>query len=281
MALPNYVLIGAAKAASSSIRALLRQHPDVFLAENGRELQYFARDELFERGLRWYESFFAAANGKRAIGECSNVYSMRDVYPQSVERMFATVPEAKLIYSVRDPLARIASFWTQMRGHGGEQVHHDFSTSIRVNRDWLVDPSNYGKELAAYRERFREDQILVVFFEEFRADPLAVMNRCFEFLGLDPSPPLDMGLSHENPSVGKKQAPPWLSKLRQKPAYKFARSLMPQRIRHHLRRELLFTEVTKPEWSDADKSWVLEQIGDDSRRFLAEFGKPANFWNLE
>lgn len=120
------MFIGAAKCATSTLFNLLRQHPDVFILE---ETDFFSKDEVYNRGFNWYESLYGKANDKKMRGEASNKYTMKEVFPKTVSRIASYAPELKLIYIVRDPIARIESFWLQKRSHGGEHGNFEVHQS--------------------------------------------------------------------------------------------------------------------------------------------------------
>lgn len=56
--------------------------------------------------------------------------------------------------------------------------------------DELVGESKYSERLAVYREHFTDDQIHVLFLEDYMRDPDSELARCFEFLGVEPNQPL-------------------------------------------------------------------------------------------
>jgi hypothetical protein len=231
--------------------------------------------------MEWYRSQFADGAGRKAIGECSNVYSERKIYPRAAERLAEHLPQAKLIYMVRDPLPRIASLWMQHRSHGGERVHHDFEVALRRNRDLLIDSSNYWRQLEAYRAHFPDERILVLFFEDFQSDPDGVLKECCRFLDVDAGRSADLLSAHQNPSEGKIGAPAWLSRLREHRSYRALRSLLPANLRLKLRERLIFEEIPRPRWLPGTRRWVLEELRDDSLKLLASRGKPSDFWSLE
>src|SRR3990172_8281786 len=125
---PNYMVIGAAKCATTTICSLLRRHPDVFMVDC-KEPQFFNQDEIFARGFEWYESLFDEAGRKKMRGEGSNASSMKEVYPQALPRIAAYAGDLKLIYCVRDPFERIESHWLEKPAHGAGEVPHEFENS--------------------------------------------------------------------------------------------------------------------------------------------------------
>lgn len=278
--LPAFLVIGAAKAATSSLRGLLNRHSRVQLAEDGRETRFFADDQVFAQGVEWYASMFSNAPEGAVLGECSNAYTRRDRYPRAAERIAQHLPDSKLIYMVRDPLPRIASFWTQIRSHGGEQVHHEFPIALRRDRELLVESSNYWRQLEPYRCRFADSQIKILFFEDFAIDPDKVMRDVYGFIGVEPVD-LEGTAAHRNSSTGKRGAPPWLSRLRGSPVYRFARAALPAGFRAPLRKRLLHREISVPQWAPDTREWVLDQLRDDSLRLLAYCGRTPTLWTLE
>ena len=76
--LPNFLVIGAAKSATTSLCELLGQHPDVFILDP-KEPHFFTRH--YELGWKWYKSLFSNAGSYERIGEGSTSYSQKGLYP--------------------------------------------------------------------------------------------------------------------------------------------------------------------------------------------------------
>ena len=88
-----------------SLGHYLDEHPAVFLARGGTrsEPNFFIAEDNWPRGRGWYESLFDGAGRAAAIGECSPCYTWAHVYRGIPERMAQVIPEARLVYVVRDP----------------------------------------------------------------------------------------------------------------------------------------------------------------------------------
>ena len=123
MTLPNFVVIGAMKAGTVSLRHYLDEHPDVFLGRGGTfgEPNFFTAEYNWPRGRGWYESLFDGADQAAAIGECSPSYTMAPAFGGVPERMAQVVPDARLIYLVRDPIARMRSMYMHQVSAGRER----------------------------------------------------------------------------------------------------------------------------------------------------------------
>jgi hypothetical protein len=185
MALPTFVVIGAMKAGTVSLRQYLAEHPDVFVARGGKfnEPNFFVAEDNWCRGRGWYESLFDGAGRATAIGECSPSYSWAHVYRGVPGRMAQLIPRARLVYVVRDPVARMQSMYMHQVSAGRERR--------RAERALLDDrylwPSRYGFQLAAFLDHFDRDQILVIASEVLRDSPREALTAVFNHLGVDPA----------------------------------------------------------------------------------------------
>lgn len=277
---PHFLVIGAAKCATTTIRSLLGRHPDIFMVP--RESHFFTDDSVFARGFDWYESLFAAAKSGAICGEGCNAYTMKEALPHTFGRLTAYAPKLKLLYAVREPFERIESFWMELRSQHPDYAHYDFNKAVEVNRDWLTDPSNYLSQLEPYRRFYGDDSIHVVFYEDFRDNPEAVMRGCFRFLGVNPDVNVEASTHWLNESEGKSLASPILSHLRSIPLYRRAIDRLPFTPRDAIARKLFYRKIrNRPTWNPEARARVAEILRDDLQKFLVQYGKPADFWDLD
>jgi Sulfotransferase domain len=178
--LPNLVVIGAAKCGTTSLHEYLDEHPEISMSRE-KELHFFVEEKSWSRGLEWYESQFDATAPVR--GESSPGYSAYPLYRGVPERMAATIPEAKLVYLVRDPVDRIVSHYTHRTVNWPEMGTIEEALADPHVREWLVTPSRYWLQLEQYLEHFPAEQILVVDSDELRAS----LPRIFELVDVDAS----------------------------------------------------------------------------------------------
>jgi hypothetical protein len=279
---PNYLVIGAAKAATSTLCNDLGRHPDIFMVEC-KEPFFFNHDpHYFGRGWSWYESLYESGAGTKLRGEGTNAYTMKEVYPHTVERIARSLPGARLIYIARDPLPRIESWWIQKRANGDHTISADFNLAVRNNPEVLVDSTNYLSQIDAYREFFPDEQILVIFFEEYVSNREATLRRCFDHLGVNADAWVDSKSDHLNPSDGKLVYSGTLTRIRSMPGARQLLRPVPQTLKTRVR-DLLFRQriTNRPCWTAETTQFVLDRIGSDCRRFLARYGKPSTLWTLE
>ena len=209
--LPDFFIIGAAKAGTTSIYAMLDQHPDIFLPAR-KEPEFFARDDLYGAGLESYAALFADARPGQVTGEASTLYSLSPFFPEAPARIKAHVPDAKLIYILREPVSRAYSFYVQLIKNyqnvtRDRQVHRTFEDFVlperhahaaprqkvlsRVN-DHLPDVpelclagSDYLLQIEAYLAFFSREQMLFLTFDDFLGDQQSTLRRITDFLGVD------------------------------------------------------------------------------------------------
>jgi hypothetical protein len=193
--LPNFVVIGAMKAGTVSLRRCLDEHPDVFAGGGGSfgEPNFFVAEANWPRGRRWYESLFDGAAGATAIGECSPSYTWAHVYRGVPERMAQVVPQARLVYVVRDPIARMQSMYMHQVSAGRERRRAEEA----LLDDRYLGPSLYGFQLAAFLDHFDRSQVLVIASEVLRDRPQEALSAVFNHLAVDPAA-VDPGKRHHD-----------------------------------------------------------------------------------
>lgn len=118
--LPNLIVIGTQKGGTCSLHYYLSLHPQIYMCRE-KELNFFIsqRDwSNWERGIEWYEKKFV---GKAKIyGESSPNYTNYSRYDQVPRRMHSIIPDAKLVYILRDPIKRIISNYMHRYSDGTE-----------------------------------------------------------------------------------------------------------------------------------------------------------------
>lgn len=275
--LPNYLVIGAPKAATTAICTHLGRHPEVFMS-HPKEPFFFAYDDVYRKGIQWYQELFRDAQGKKAIGEGSTVYAQLKTFPNTLQRILEHVPDAKIIYAVRHPLDRIVSHWVEMTSQGLTQL--PFNQAVREDIQYL-DASSYHFQLTQYLDHFRPERVKVVFFEEFEENPDRVLRDCFEFLEVDPDFVVPEADQRIYGSEGKRADKPLTNLLRRYvPGFLALRNLTPRPVREFAK-AYLKAELRKPHWDESTRNYAISQLEEDTARFLKLVGKPADFWSFK
>jgi hypothetical protein len=184
---PDLIIVGAMKSASTSLHRWLNDQPEVYMA-HPKETNFFTTS--WSRGLAWYSAQFAEAAPGQLLGESSVNYTNPELSPRAAERMSEIVPGARLIYVLRHPVERIRSHYRHEVQRRRES--RPLLEALREPGNSYVAHSSYHTAFLPYVERFARDRLLVVRFEDLVRDPAPAWPVVLEFLGLaDRSVPND------------------------------------------------------------------------------------------
>jgi hypothetical protein len=194
--LPNLIIIGAAKAGTTSLNHYLGHHPEIHMSPV-KEPSFFS-DKPLPAGARapgpWfrigdparYELLFETSAPVR--GEASPSYSMSPIVERAAERIHAAVPGVKLIYLVRDPIERTTAHYLERFAAEGERRPLRRALGDPHDpRNPYVCPGRYASQLREYLRLFPVEQILVMDQADLLSRRRAALRGVFEFLGVDPT----------------------------------------------------------------------------------------------
>ena len=197
--LPQFLVIGAYKSGSTAIQEALRAHPQIFLPAKGPSFFAFDEASAIDRPLLpntvrdWeaYQALFADAPPDAVRGEVSPEYLAN---PWACGRIRARLPDAKLVAVLRNPVERAFSDYLMYVRDGDEKL--DFVAALDEQEarrragsptGYYLETGFYGRQLLPYFEAFPREQIQVHLFEDFTADPAAVLASIYALLGVDPA----------------------------------------------------------------------------------------------
>jgi hypothetical protein len=195
---PNFLIVGAAKAGTTSLSYWLQQHPDVFLPAI-KEPSYFVSNYGLADREQYYD-LFTPGVGKRMIGEASTAYLTA---PESAAWIAEELGIIKIIIILRHPVRRALSLYSWMVMEGYEWLT-DFSTALEKESERLHDPifyrSNpeffwdymyfnsglYVEQVNRYFQIFGKDNVRVYLFDNLVSDPKSFYVDVCQFLSLPP-----------------------------------------------------------------------------------------------
>lgn len=181
--LPNFLIIGAQKSATTWLASCLGEHPDVFmyLGQANKEVHFFSF--RFDQGVDWYQTHFENWSGQTVIGEATPGYISHPLAPRRIRE---TLGEVKLLASLRHPVERAYSaFWHMLR-RGRLPLDTDFYTFFRESDQFQIrSRGRYAAQLSRYLEYFPGENLLVLLYEELFKDSRQTLSHCFEFLEVD------------------------------------------------------------------------------------------------
>jgi hypothetical protein len=204
---PNFFLIGAPRAATTSLWHYLRSHPDIYMPPSlaGKEPSYFC--DLTPPWAREYRTFdkylslFEGARRHRMIGDASTNYL---VAPESAQRIHAQYPDARILVILRNPAERAFSTYRFLVSLGLESAttfekalareprrmadeRFKRASELLYHAYLYVHSSLYGEQLERYYRLFPREQIHVVLQSDLKKEPLKTVQSMYEFLGVDPT----------------------------------------------------------------------------------------------
>ena len=279
--LPNILVIGAMKCATSSICNFLERHPDIYFLPH-EEPNFFSNDDNWAQGLEAYRQRFAAGEGYERIGEGSNSYTNVQLYPDAVARIRATIPDVRLIYSVRHPVDRIASAWAQLRFQSPDQISHDINRAVREQPDRLLGPSFYWRQASAYLEHFSKDRLWVGFLEDLKADERAFYASLCAFCGIGFTDDLLAEDSWKNKTGEHNILGAEYTAIKSAPGVEMVKKLLPKELISAVKKRMeKKTPTTKELLAILDlPDAVRRDLKEDARAFLQFAGKPEDFWTI-
>jgi hypothetical protein len=177
--LPDFVIIGATKSATTWLSTNLGAHHQVFLPSP--ELHYFSR--YYDKGEAWYRAHFAGAREGQLIGEKSASYLADAATPP---RLHALLPRARLIAQLRNPIERAYSDYCMHYRRG--QVSRDVDRYLdpaRTPIPRLLDHGFYYRQLMNFMRVFPSGQIRILLYDDIRQRPGEVFADVCGFLGID------------------------------------------------------------------------------------------------
>ncbi|NEQ97188.1 MAG: sulfotransferase [Cyanothece sp. SIO2G6] len=228
---PDFIIIGAMKCATSSLHEQLALQPNVFMSEL-KEPNFFSNDEEYNKGLDAYWCHFELATPADLCGESSTHYTKLPTYPQTIERLQKTLPDAKFIYVMRHPIDRLISQYV----HEWSQRVIDIEINQAVDQfSELIDYSRYTMQLQPYFDTFGSDRVLPVFFERLFTHSQPELERICQFLGYAGEPKWQE-LDAQNVSSARMRTSAWRDALVENPVLEaLRRTLVPKSFRTWVR----------------------------------------------
>ena len=270
---PNFLIVAAEKAGTTTLAAMLSQHPEVFICEP-KEPRFFTHHN-WDRGLHWYESLFNGADGYKAIGEASPAYTWA---PESIDvpkRIYRCLGDIRYLYIVRHPIERIISHYRHAIFYRWIPDHTSFEAALELIPG-LKNCSRYFFQIEQYLSYTRREQWHIVVLEELIEDHQKVTMEMFCFLEIDETP--STKLRFENVTDKKRRSPVLFEHLRHLQHY------LPDfvmRLGRHLEYKL-GKKIEKPDISENVRAALMEELKPDIQRLSDFCGKDLkSIWRID
>lgn len=260
MPLPDYMIIGAMKCGTSTLAAQLGAQAGIFMT-TPKEPNFFSDDDVFAKGHGWYEALFDPASSDDLLGEASTHYTKMPDYPKTLERFQATLSAPKLIYLIRDPVARAVSHyvheWTRGVMSGG------FDAAL-IDHPALMSYGRYAEQMTPWIDAYGRDAIHIDTLEAMNQQPQAFIDRVGRFLGREDLIWKD-DLGKVNVSADRTRRLPFEEILiHSAPAEWLRRTFIPRALRDRVKAARKITERPVP--SEASLAWMHSAFLEDRER---------------
>ena len=278
MTMPNFLIIGAAKAGTTSLAQYLKQHPQVYISPvkepyffslegQKRDFQGPGDPETFAKAvtnLEDYQNLFAGVAGEVAIGEASVSYLHT---PLAAKRIYKYLPNVKLIVILRNPVDRAyACFMHQIRE--GHEPFTDFAQALaqeekRIQENWMFlwhyqQNGFYYAQLKPYYNLFNRSQIKIYLYEDLQNDAATLVRDIFNFIEVDQNFVPDLSIRYNMSGVPKS----WFVQnllTKSNPIKYILRPLFPQKLRQIIRKQ----NLAKPELPGQIRKELSQGYRDD------------------
>lgn len=236
--MPNFLVVGAAKAGTTSIYQYLQQHPQVYLSPI-KEANYFAKDipldkirkDYYKGGAldvasyvetdlseqihiafveqeAHYRKLFKNVKDEKAVGEISNAYLHSEV---AAEEIYAANPDMKIIMILRDPIKRAFSHYKMTLRIGlvkdsfYEELQRDYNATEKGFRvtHLYVEMGQYADQVQRFLKVFPREQVKIFLFDDLRSDVAGLIDDMLGFLGVDTKDAVDTSFQANKASVPK------------------------------------------------------------------------------
>lgn len=310
--LPNFLIVGAVKAGTTSLHEYLQQHPEIYMSPV-KETNYFSdEDMLFDhfnpdyrqdvnvdvkkylagdmknkihiahiRSWDDYQLLFKNVAGQKAIGEVSNSYLF---CPSTATAIKSKLPDAKIVMILRNPAERLFSQFL-MNLKLGKITEKDLLKEIEADqkkkiKGWGVshlylEVGNYYAQVKAYYDVFPASQIKVILYDDFKNSPAMVMKDLFSFLGVNADFQLDMSRRYNEagmPRFGKLNY--WLTQMG---IYGLVKRIFSSGLKEKIK-GIIYTRENIPTITPEEKKWLQDYYRDDVNKLSALIGRDLSAW---
>ena len=220
--LPDFLVVGAAKSATSSLYFYLDQHPQIAMASMKESwfFSFYKKPPNYSSpgvlnnlvsGLDDYLKLYDGAEKNQILGDAcpSYLYTFEDTI-RNIRELYSEdeLARLKIIISLREPISRAYSqfFTFKRRVHEPltfDQAVQKSTINKRLEENWNIfydylGFGMYSKQVEAFQQAFGKDRVMVLLFEEIHADIHRVCRDIYNFLGVDPDFTVDDKLKHNS-----------------------------------------------------------------------------------
>jgi len=296
--LPNFLIVGAAKAGTTSLYFYLKEHPEIFLHER-KELRFFSQmrgnfkgpgdedvNRTITKTIEEYKKFFLSTKNKKTIGDVSPDYLY--YFKNSIKNIKRFLGDPKILIILRNPIDRAFSHYLHFVRDGRETLSFEGALKEEgkrraLNWEWAwyyKDVGFYYNQVKAYLENF--SKVKVYLYDDLKKDPLSLVQDIYRFLEVDDSfIPKSVGEKFNVSGIPKNKflheflTTPNIIKSTMKPLVKL---ILPKRTRQRFINKVLQRNFKKPQIDPSTKQYLLNLYKEDIVELQNLIGRNLSSW---
>jgi hypothetical protein len=296
LTLPNFLIVGAAKAGTTALYHYLKQHPQVYMSPE-KETNFFAfegqevafsgpGDEKISASaittLKAYARQFEAASTEVALGEASPwyLYSLR-----AAENIRRHVPRAKLIVVLRNPVDRAFSSYLHVVRDGREDLSFEeglLAEEGRAERNWefiwhYQRAGFYAAQVERFLRLFPREQMRFCLYDDLLSDPTGFLRDIYGFLGVDTSSVVDTSFRPNATGVPRNR---FLGRVLVQPNLlrSAVKLVTPKRVRYNVSQRINQRLLSKPSLDHETRLMLLRSYREDISKLEGLVDKDLSAW---
>ncbi len=292
--LPTFFILGAAKAGTTTLYNLLKQHPQAYLSVS-KEPMFFSHDENYAKGLSWYSSAFFSNSGKYCVrGEATPHYLYwAEKTATRIQQAYAS-QQVKFVVIFRDPVSRAYSWYWNMIKEEQEtlpfrdalQAEERRFEKYRVELQYAGSMTygyyrggRYASQLQAYLNLFAKRNFLFLLQEDINQDFSATIHKLLEFLELKTS----AEISPQTRNLSALPRSKKLHRLLREPSWakSVLKRFIPLPVRYQLKSALIHANMTPsvyPVLEQETANFLRRQYADEIKKLSSMIDRDLSHW---
>lgn len=307
---PDFFIVGAAKAGTTSLYNYLNSHPSIYFSPV-KEPNYFATDIAVEnfcatyrkntfldvegyfehdfpeplqltyiRKEEHYHKLFSKAKPGMVCGEASTSYLVSE---QAAQNIFQYNPKAKIIAVLRNPVDRAYSHYLMALRYGHTRLSFRDAIEKDISKknkgigisEMFIEFGMYAQQLQRYYDAFPSNQIKIILFDDLVGNTKEILKEVYLFLNID-----DVHINcDERHNVAKVPKFPLLNKV-------ITESGVKQLIKEKLNvkavealKKMVFSSGDKSALSGEDKKFLQDIYSNEIKELSTILTKNLHFWH--
>ncbi len=286
---PNFFIVGAPKAGTTSLYAYLNTIPGIYMSKN-KEPNYFSfknlpnyRKEESIEDKKKYLALFDNVKDEKIIGEASTTY-LSD--PDSAELIHQISPKSRIIILLRNPADRAFSHYLMLLRYGVSILpfHKKLLLALggpsnKNDSSMELDEGMYFENVKKYLDLFGKNQVKILIFEEFIKKPKEMVEEIVEFLGIK-NPIINFEAEIFNPfGIARGSISQYI--IQNKKLKKLAIKILNISTRRILREKILIKKQPKPKMSSEDREILIKFYQDDVKKLKTILEIPVQWLDFK